>query len=154
MRRIRQKVIIPIAGAKVIKKIELCKHFWFLWNLLFSTIPHILLDTKNLYRWTKLRTISSRSKVTRTHNIVAWLEFIQRILHKSTRFPPVKAIKLRQIEVNFVDLAEFEYQKCAKLKKNSPVWLSLFAQFKIKLYLCAIFIHCEYILIIFVRAST
>ena len=42
-----------------------------------------------------------------------------------------------QIEANFVDLAEFEYQKCAKLKKNSPIWLNLLAQFKKKLYLCS-----------------
>ena len=44
---------------------------------------------------------------THSHKIVAWLEFIQRILHKSTRFPPVKATKLRQIKEKFTDLAEF-----------------------------------------------
>ena len=56
---------------------------------------------------------------------------------KTVRNLNVAHLRMRQIEANFVDLAEFEYQKCAKLKKNSPIWLNLFAQFKKKLYLCS-----------------
>ena len=38
---------------------------------------------------------------------------------------------------NLHDFRQLRQLNCAKLKKNSPIWLNLFAQFKKKLYLCS-----------------